>query len=255
MLTSVYFDVNKSDLKAETVSKLDSLAQLKANLTFRIYGNCDSSGTDEFNRILSEKRAEKVTAYLSSRISPNIKIGNTVGLGETKPVNDNSTHQLKAKNRRVDIFIERSFLPGEKISRKGLPSFFDTRVSDMKAGDTLSLPDVNFYGGRHVWLPKAELKLKRLLNILKYNPELYVELQGHICCDYENFDGEDLDLGTFNLSVTRAEAIRNYLLKNGINADRIKAAGLGHLNPVVYPETTERDRTLNRRVELLILKN
>ncbi len=254
MRSSVYFEVDSAVLSDDSKSKLDSLAKLSSSLTFRIYGNCDSSGSSEYNKILSEKRAKTVTDYLLPRISAGIRIGNTVGLGETKQINDNSTEELKAKNRRVDIFIEKKFLPGEKISRKPLRSFTETKVSDMKVKDTFALPDVNFIGGRHVWLSKAEYRLKKLLSVLKNNPNLKIELQGHICCEYEDFDGEDLDLGTFNLSVTRAEAIQEYLIKNGIDSTRIKAVGLGHLNPVVYPEVTEADRTKNRRVELLLLE-
>lgn len=78
--------------------------------------------------------------------------------------------------------------------------------------------------------------------------------RGHICCDYDIFDGEDIDLGTFNLSWTRANAIKDYLLKHGIEQNRIMVKGLGHLNPVVYPEITEADRIKNRRVELVLTK-
>ncbi|MBB4805097.1 outer membrane protein OmpA-like peptidoglycan-associated protein [Chryseobacterium defluvii] len=254
MLSSVYFEHNSYELNEGSKKKLDSLALLKAGLTFRIFGNCDSSGETEYNRLLSEKRANAVSAYLQGKIGNNIRLENTTGLGEEKQINDNSTDELRGKNRRVDIFIEKIFAPGEIISRKALPSFLSTKVSQMKVKDTFSLPDVNFIGGRHVWLPNGSTKLDQLLRILKDHPALEVELQGHICCDYENFDGEDIDLGTFNLSWTRANAIKEFLQKEGIASDRIKVKGLGHLNPVAYPERTETDRIRNRRVELVLLK-
>ena len=254
MRSSVFFAVDSAVLNEKSKATLDSLSKLNSSLTFRVYGNCDSSGTLEHNKILSEKRAKAVTDYLLPKISEKIKIGNTVGLGETKQINDNSTEELKAKNRRVDIFIEKKFLPGEKISRKPLRSFTETKVFDMKLKDTFALPDINFIGGRHVWLPKAEYRLKKLLSVLKSNPKLSIELQGHICCEYEDFDGEDIDLGTFNLSVTRAEAIKKYLVEKGIDCTRVRAVGLGHLNPVVFPELSEADRTKNRRVELVLLE-
>ncbi|WP_435525059.1 hypothetical protein [Chryseobacterium indoltheticum] len=43
-------------------------------------------------------------------------------------------------------------------------------------------------------------------------------------------------------------------MKNGIDSSRITAKGLSHLNPVVYPEETELDRTKNRRVEVFLIK-
>jgi len=253
-VSSIYFKNNSYELSQESKVKLDSLAQLKSNLTFRIFGNCDLSGNVELNKKLSENRANAVSEYLKGKIGNKIKLASTVGLGIEKQINDNSTEDLRSKNRRVDVFIEKTFAKGEKISRKALPSFLSTKIAQMKVKDTFSLSDVNFIGGRHVWLPSGNLNLLRLLKILKENPSLEVELQGHICCDYENFDGEDTDLGTFNLSWTRANAIKEFLIKQGIQASRIKANGSGHLNPVVYPEVTEADRIKNRRVELVLLK-
>ncbi|MFY1046604.1 OmpA family protein [Chryseobacterium sp. GP-SGM7] len=253
-LTSIYFSNNSSELTKESKIKLDSIASLKSKLTFRIFGNANPLGNEELNKNLSEKRAKNVTDYLKYKIGGNISLASSVGLGISKQINDNSTENLLAKNRRVDIFIEKFFDKGEKISRSEYPSFFDVKISQMKVGDTFSLPDVNFVGGRHVWLSKGTPKLFMLFEILKKNPTLEVELQGHICCDYENFDGEDLDLKTFNLSFTRANAIKNFLIKMGIEPNRIKAEGLGHLNPVIYPELTEKDMSKNRRVEIVLAK-
>lgn len=253
-LTSIYFENNSSEINNESKIKLDSLAQLKSKFTFRIFGNANPLGNDALNKTLSEKRAKKVTDYLKVKIGKNIQLASSVGLGISKQINDNSTENLLAKNRRVDIFIERFFGNGEKISRSTYPSFFDVKIAQMKVKDTFSLPDVNFIGGRHIWLSKGTPKLYLLFEILKKNPTLEIELQGHICCDYENFDGEDQDLKTFNLSFTRADAIRKFLHKMGIEPHRIKAEGLGHLNPVVYPEETEEDRSKNRRVELVLIK-
>lgn len=254
MLSSVYFKNNSYELSKESKDKLDSISQLKSNLTLRIFGNCDPSGNVELNKKLSENRAKAVNEYLKGKIGSNIKLGNAVGLGIEKQINDNSTEDLRSKNRRVDVFIEKTFAAGEKISRKMYPSFLNAKIATMKVKDTFSLPDVSFVGGRHVWLPSGKANLLKLSKILKENPSLEVELQGHICCDYDNFDGEDLDLKTFNLSWTRANAIKEFLLKEGIELDRIKTKGLGHLNPVIYPEITEADRIKNRRVELVLVK-
>lgn len=254
MLSSVYFEYNSSKLTKESQKKLDSLTQLRSNLKFRIFGNCDISGTSKYNKKLSENRANAVNQYLQSKVGNNIKLESVVGLGKEKPINDNSTEELRGKNRRVDVFIDRVMIAGEIHSGKTFESFFSKKVSEMKIGETFSLPNVNFIGGRHVWLPKGNSVLMQLAEILKNNPTIEVELQGHICCDYDNFDGEDLDLKTFNLSWTRANAIKEFLEKQGIASTRIKATGMGHLNPVVYPERKEEDFMKNRRVEIVLLK-
>jgi len=252
--TSIYFKNNSYELTNDSKRKLDSLAKLNNKLTFRIFGNANPLGNKALNKILSDNRAKTVSNYLEAKIGKNIHLASSEGLGISKQINDNSSETLLAENRRVDIFIERFFEKGEKISRKAYPSFFDMKIASMKVRDTFSLPDVNFIGGRHVWIPQAKPKLYQLYKILNENPTLEVKLLGHICCDYENFDGEDLDLGTFNLSFTRAQSIKDFLLAMRIDAKRIKAEGAGHLNPVVYPEQTELDRVKNRRVEIVLLK-
>lgn len=254
MLTSVYFDYNSAELSRDSEKKLDSLSRLNTTLKFRIFGNCDVSGTSDYNKKLSENRARAVSAYLQKKIGHNIELQSVTGLGKEKQINDNRTEELRGKNRRVDVFIDRVTAPGEIRAGKTFASFFSRKISEMKVKDTFSLPDVNFVGGRHLWLPKGNKVLVRLADILKGNPSLEVELQGHICCDYDHFDGEDLDLKTFNLSFTRANAIKEFLELQGINSSRIKATGQGHLNPVVYPERTEEDFSKNRRVEIVLLK-
>lgn len=254
MIQSIYFEHDSYKLNGPFEKKLDSLAQLKSNLKFRIFGNCDSTGSMNYNKKLSENRANTVSKYLQSKIKNNITLETVVGLGEEKQINDNSSEELRERNRRVDIFIDREFAVGEKILIKTPPSFFELKVSEMKVNNTYSLPDVNFIGGRHVWLSKGNETLFKLFKILRDNPTVEVELQGHICCDYNNFDGEDLDLGTFNLSWTRSNAIKEFLLKQGIDPNRIKASGQGHLDPVAYPEQTEFDRIKNRRVEIVLRK-
>lgn len=254
MLTSVYFDYNSAELSRDAQKKLDSLSRLNANLTFRIFGNCDISGTPDYNKKLSELRAGAVGAYLRKKTGGHIELRSVTGLGKEKQINDNSTEELRRKNRRVDIFIDRVMASGEVRSGKSYASFFSKKISEMKVRDTFSLPHVNFIGGRHLWLPKGNKVLAELADILKNNPSLEVELQGHICCDYDHFDGEDLDLKTFNLSFTRANAIKEFLELQGIRPSRIKATGQGHLNPVVYPERTEDDFSKNRRVEIVLLK-
>ena len=254
MLTSVYFDYDSYTLTKESRKKLDSLANLKSSLKFRIFGNCDISGSLEYNKKLSENRASAVSKYLKARIGNTIALESIVGLGKEKQINDNSTEELRRKNRRVDIFVDQVLKTGEIKSGKIFESFFSKKVSEMKIGETYSLPNVNFIGGRHVWFPKGNKILIRLADVLKNNPSLEVELQGHICCDYDNFDGEDLDLKTFNLSFTRADAIRQFLEKQGVDLRRIKVSGMGHLNPVVYPERTEEDMAKNRRVEIVVHK-
>jgi outer membrane protein OmpA-like peptidoglycan-associated protein len=69
-----------------------------------VAGYTDSTGSEELNQKLSEKRAESVkNALVGEGVNP-ARI-TTVGYGESKPVADNDTEAGRQLNRRVTIFI------------------------------------------------------------------------------------------------------------------------------------------------------
>lgn len=67
-----------------------------------VAGHTDSTGTDAYNMQLSERRAGAVAAYLSGQGVSNQRII-TVGMGESRPIADNSTAVGRQANRRVEI--------------------------------------------------------------------------------------------------------------------------------------------------------
>jgi outer membrane protein OmpA-like peptidoglycan-associated protein len=71
-----------------------------------IEGHTDSYGSDENNLSLSRRRAESVSAYLTSEFGvPAFRIS-AVGYGETRPIANNETEQGRERNRRIDVRIE-----------------------------------------------------------------------------------------------------------------------------------------------------
>ncbi len=71
-------------------------------------GHTDSEGEDEYNRDLSQRRADAVVGYISSSgIDPERL--RSVGFGETQPLADNSTQEGRLQNRRVEFFAKEGF--------------------------------------------------------------------------------------------------------------------------------------------------
>jgi outer membrane protein OmpA-like peptidoglycan-associated protein len=104
----VFFDFNKAELKNESKPDLNRAVNfLKQNpgLRIEIAGHTDSVGTDQYNKKLSQDRAESVRQYL---IAGGIDAGRlkAVGYGESQPVADNGTDDGKARNRRVEMRVE-----------------------------------------------------------------------------------------------------------------------------------------------------
>jgi len=122
-------------------------------------------------------------------------------------------------------------------------------------GEKMLLSDLNFRPGSHYLRPSSIPTLRKLISVLESNPSIKIEIIGHICChpDYSPHpDGFDREAGNNKLSFNRANNIKEYLQKNGIDPSRVVATGMGAKERLVYPEETDADRIKNRRVEIKI---
>jgi outer membrane protein OmpA-like peptidoglycan-associated protein len=107
MPSNVTFATDSSDLRPEFFGVLDSV-----NLVLKEYdktvievaGHTDSTGTEKYNQSLSERRAATVATYLVNRGVLEMRVI-TIGMGETRPVADNSTEAGRAMNRRVELTL------------------------------------------------------------------------------------------------------------------------------------------------------
>jgi len=93
----------------------------------------------------------------------------------------------------------------------------------------------------------AEKNLFSLIDYLKSNPFIKMEIAGHT----DNVGTPEYNL---NLSLKRAEAIKNFLVKKGIRENRLTARGYGSQYPLV-DNSTESNRQKNRRSEFIVLQN
>ena len=104
---SIRFDTNKSTLTSTAKANLDKLVPVfneYPDTDIQIYGYTDSSGADDYNLKLSERRAASVKSYLSGKGLASSRF-KTSGLGETDPIATNETIDGKSQNRRVEFAI------------------------------------------------------------------------------------------------------------------------------------------------------
>ena len=103
---SVLFGFDKDNLTSKDKAALDDLAKDIPNtkgFIITVEGGTDSTGSQEYNYDLSQRRADSVIQYLASKYSvPAHKIY-LIGLGKDKPADSNKTAAGRAKNRRVEI--------------------------------------------------------------------------------------------------------------------------------------------------------
>ncbi len=112
----------------------------------------------------------------------------------------------------------------------------------VNANGCWTLNNVLFDFDKAVIKPKAYPLLDEVVAILKKNPAMSVELQGHT-------DNKGPAIYNMDLSLRRAQAVAAYLVDKGILRNRMATTGFGFKKPVAL-NGTEYGRSLNRRVEL-----
>jgi len=95
--------------------------------------------------------------------------------------------------------------------------------------------------------PAAQTNLQNLASSLKKNGETNIMIIGHT-------DNTGTAAHNMDLSVRRADAVKNYITGNGIDASRLTTQGKGETEPIA-DNATAKGRAQNRRVEIVILAN
>ena len=106
-LSALQFDSGLATIKSQSFTMLNDMAELmtlKPGMKIEISGHTDSDGDDAKNLELSKQRAQAVKDYLVAKGITATRIS-AIGLGETKPVGDNTTVAGKAKNRRTEVKV------------------------------------------------------------------------------------------------------------------------------------------------------
>jgi len=103
----IYFKVNSAEFTKKTYPVLEAIIAIMKKYpasNFRIEGHTDSTGSDEYNMKLSQRRADAVKSYLVEHGISADRL-TAKGYGETKPIASNKTASGRAKNRRVEIIL------------------------------------------------------------------------------------------------------------------------------------------------------
>ncbi|GGD25601.1 OmpA family protein [Flavobacterium orientale] len=272
---SFYFDSNKFELKKSELARLNDWINENTKVKIvAINGYADEDGSVGFNDTLAQKRVNFVFN----------EIGNKVAIrSDFKTRSYGKQHQQsedKSKNRRVTVyFIEEKDLhredeilgikpiektpiqkpkrifpeiiqiknPNGSVSEYELNREFMQKIDESKPGEKLKIDNLNFHLNTFAIVNESRGKLYELLLVMQQNPNLEINIQGHLCC---------MPTDRNNLSTQRAKAIQQFLIFNGIEKSRLSYQGFGSSQPIfTLPEKNEEERAANRRVEIEIIKN
>ena len=190
-----------------------------------IIGYTDSKGDAKHNLKLSKQRAEAVRDFLIAGGVASNKL-RVVGKGAADPIASNDTKDGQAKNRRVEIVI----------------------FGEARALDVMHFPSVALFPKKSSELTlrgKKMLVQNSLVAMDNLTRAVYIEVIGHT---------DDVGDKKENqiLSEQRAHAVRNSLIRAGVNPSKIMTVGAG-ASQAIASNQTEEGRAQNRRVEVIML--
>lgn len=274
---SVYFDSNKFALKKTELKRLnDWIAQNQDSKVLGAYGFCDEVGSVGYNDTLAQKRVDYVFGKINGKVKiredfKSISFGELHNMSKIQAENRKVTlYYLLAKDldKETDILKKRNNAPVEEIKPKPivkypselnfenpdgskitfkLDTIFMKKVASAPKGEKLKLENLNFVINTFAVTNESRPKLYELLYVMQKNPNLKIEIQGHLCCNPTDKQ---------NLSTQRAKAVYNFLIMNEIDKSRLSYKGFGSSQPIYpLPEKNEHERAMNRRVEILIVEN
>ena len=106
---NVRFDFNQADLTEPAMSELDTFAQRlatdNANVFIEIQGHTDSTGSEDYNLDLGERRAEATRRYLNMSHGVPLHRMSVISYGESAPIADNGTREGRSLNRRIALVV------------------------------------------------------------------------------------------------------------------------------------------------------
>lgn len=122
------------------------------------------------------------------------------------------------------------------------------KMKSISVGKMFKIDKIEFLKGTAQLYPGAEGILRRVKDFLVLNSNVRIEVQGHVNSEV----GESEK--AMGLSKKRANTIKKYFVKAGINKDRITIKGMGNLYPIYPSPKNEYEQQANRRVEIKIIQ-
>jgi outer membrane protein OmpA-like peptidoglycan-associated protein len=163
------------------------------------------------------------------------------------------------KNGRVVVYARKGSVYDVTINPQGYafyssefsvtnnqPKTFDVKLQPLKQNTKIELNNITFETNSADLNIESYKELDKVIELMNKNPNIKVEISAHT----DDVGSEQYNL---KLSQKRAKSVVDYLIMHDIPKDRLIAKGYGESQPLV-PNTSDKNRAINRRVELKIIK-
>jgi len=249
----VYFETDQHDIPQTEHSRLLLFLTEIEDIDIQkisIYGFTDDRGSDNYNLVLSQNRAESIKEVFSNNEFDESVITNVDGKGEilVNVIHEENLSKIRGLNRKVEIIVTPVYPPKPKEEKPKTPNTEEILKGELKEGDKILLENLLFRTGYSYLTKESKLVLDGIAEILVERTNVYFTIEGHVCCTEGTRDAIDRKTKKRNLSMARAKYIYDYLVKAGVKPYRMKFAGMRRKAPLGG------EPKMDRRVEILVTK-
>ncbi len=200
-------------------------------------------------KVINSKTKEPVEAII---MYEKLSTGESCGLARSNPTTGEFKIALPSKEKYSFRAEAIGFIPvNEHLDLTVVTSYAeydqDLFLVPIEKGQKVRINNIFFNTGEYVLLPESYPELERFAKTLNANKAIKISLLGHT----DNVGSREDNMV---LSQRRAEAVKQFLVQQGIEASRISIQGFGYSKPLASNSTPE-GRGKNRRVECEILEN
>jgi outer membrane protein OmpA-like peptidoglycan-associated protein len=201
---------------------------------------------------VEEEKKRKIEAAEKDAYSQEEILSNSQTLEQLRELNrqlikDNLElkKQLVVLNAKLDLILQRMDYTPE-VERVDIPT--SSTMQNLQQGKRLILRNIFFDYNLATLRSRSKHELNKLFEFMKNNPTAKIQVSGHT-------DSRGDDDYNLRLSKDRAQAVVDYLVRNGISSSRLTAVGYGETRPIARNENEDLTdnpigRQLNRRIEI-----
>ena len=231
----VYFETGQYEVPEIETNRLVLFIQSLKDIEIEriaIYGFCDDRGSDSYNLILSQDRANAIKKIFSGFGVDDNLISNVDGKGEVllRVISSDNLNIIRGLNRKVEINVVYKITETKGVVKDEKEYRF---LNDkLKVGDKITLENILFKTGYSYIVEESVPVLEMMADALRERDDIYFTIEGHVCCTKNARDAVDRKTGKRNLSLARAKYIYDYLVQKGVKRTRMRYVGLKNKYPL-----------------------
>ncbi len=241
------------DPHANNPQQLAAIAQFGENLDKFDSGYIEyKEKTVTVNGIVNSNEVkDEITAALAGtgkayKIQNNLEVKTPAKPATPAPVKKQAAEKNTTAQSQAKAALSQENLKKAQEGKVQKEKETELKKAQQELDNLLRHKRVEFVYAKDRLTPKSRKIIDQIVAILKKHPDVYVEIGGHT-------DSDGDAKRNLKLSQKRADAVKRYLVKKGIAANRLVAKGYGESKPLVKNDTRAH-KQINRRVEFKVIR-